>query len=136
MTGTAYDGATRITGPLAKSAGTVTGTAEFRHPIHGDAPVAAPIQKTETKSRVTGEGTEARRITGDDWARNERVTGTEGTSSVARNLTQRGQPRGAVANARHFREVEHPPVPPSKVTGSSGSAMSGSLITVSGGARG
>ena len=137
VTGTAYDGATRITGPLAKSAGMVTGTAEFRHPVHGDAPVAAPAQKTETKSRVTGEGTEARRITGDDWARNERVTGTEGLSSSAgRNLTQRGQPRGVQANARRFREVEHPPVPPSKITGSSGSAMSCSLITVSGGARG
>ena len=153
VTGTAYESATRITGPLAKSAGMVTGTAEFRHPIHGDMPVAAQNKKTdaqgrasaaggpmpgatETKSRVTGEGSEARRITGNDWARNERVTGTEGLSSTARNLTQRGQPRGAPANARRFREVEHPSVPPSKVTGSSGSTVSGSLITVSGGARG
>ena len=137
VTGTAYDGATRITGPLAKSAGMVTGTAEFRHPAHDGMPVAAQEQKTETKLRVTGEGSEARRITGDDWARNQLVTGTEGLSSTVRNLTQRGQPRGAPANARRFREVEHPPVPPSKVTGSSGSsAMSGSLITLSGGARG
>ncbi|MBI3343977.1 MAG: CbbX protein [Gammaproteobacteria bacterium] len=149
VTGTVYDGATSITGPLAKSAGMVTGTAEFRQPAHGaaqvqktDAPGRASVAgdgmpgATETKSRVTGEGTEARRITGDDWARNERVTGTEGTSSTARNLTQRGQPRGVQANARRFREVEHPEAPPSKVTGSSGSAMSGSLITVSGGARG
>ena len=137
VTGTAYDGATRITGPLAKSAGMVTGTAEFRHPAHDGMPVAAQEQKTETKLRVTGEGSEAHRITGDDWARNQLVTGTEGLSSTVRNLTQRGQPRGAPANARRFREVEHPPVPPSKVTGSSGSsAMSGSLITLSGGARG
>ena len=114
----------------------MTGTAEFRHPVNAAASEKKTEAKTETKSRVTGEGTEARRITDDDWARNERVTGTEGTSSTARNLTQRGQPRGVQANVRRFREVEHPPVPPSKVTGSSGSAMSGSLITVSGGARG
>ncbi len=135
VTGTVYDDATRITGPLAKSAGLVTGTAEFRRPAHGESPAAPREQKTETKLRVTGEGTEARRITGDDWARNERVTGTGGSSSKARNLTQRGNPRGAPASAQRFRELEHPQPPTSKVTGSSGGALSGSLITVSGGAR-
>ncbi len=140
ITGTAYgSGGARITGPLAKSPGAVTGTAEFRYPeYHEAAFTPQSVQQVEEKpSRITGEGTDARRITGDDWARNERVTGTEGLSSSAgRNLTQRGNPRGAAANAQRFREVEHPPVSPSKVTGSSGNAMSGSLITMSGGARG
>ena len=134
ITGTAYgNGAGRITGPLAKSAGTVTGTAEFRYPEYNETAPQQPAQKT---SRVTGEGTEARRITGDDWTRTLRTTGTEGRSALARNLTQRGQPRGAAASARGFREVEHPDVPPSKITGSSGNSTSGSLITLSGGARG
>ena len=135
VTGTAYDGATRITGPLAKAVGVMTGTAEFRHPAYRETLVADEGQKTEAKSRVTGEGTEARRITGDDWARNERVTGTEGASAKSRNLTQRGNPRGVSASARSNRELEQPQTPPSKVTGSSGNALSGSLITVSGGAR-
>ncbi|MEW6307023.1 MAG: CsoS2 family carboxysome shell protein [Verrucomicrobiota bacterium] len=141
VTGTAYGGGARITGPLAKSAGVVTGTAEFRYPAHHEtsAAQAAPqaAQQTEAKpGRITGEGEEARRITGDDWARNSRVTGTEGFFARARNLTQRGNPRGAGANAQRFREVEHVQAPPSKITGSSGNTVGGSVITVSGGARG
>lgn len=138
ITGTAYgSGGARITGPLAKSAGTVTGTAEFRYPeYHETAPAPQPVQQTQQPpSRVTGEGAETQRITGDDWARNSRVTGTEGLFARARNLTQRGAPRGAPAHARKFREVEHPDVPPSKITGSSGNTGGGTTVTVSGGAR-
>ena len=123
------------------SEGLITGTPEFRNPQDKPAaPAVTEAVKMEKpqaeKMRVTGEGIEARRITGDDWARNERVTGTEGRSSTARNLTQRGQPRGTQASTQRFRDIERPDAPPSKVTGSSGNTTSGSLITISGGARG
>jgi hypothetical protein len=86
---------------------------------------------------LTGEGSQAGTpITGDAWDAASRVTGTEGTSSLARNMSQRGQPRGEVANARRFREVEHPEVPESRVTGSSGNTGKGAVVTLSGGARG
>ncbi len=135
VTGTAYEGATRITGPLAKALGVMTGTAEFRHPAYRETLVAPEGQKTEAKSRVTGEGTEARHITGDDWARNERVTGTEG-ASTRRNPTLRGGQRGVVMSAKQNKERERPEIPVSKITGSSGNAATGSAITYSGGARG
>ena len=87
------------------------------------------------KSRVTGEGQNAGgKITGDDWDRGDRVTGTEGTSALVRNPSRRGAPIGAMG----FRAAEpaEAPVPVSRVTGSSGSTDNGSLITYSGGARG
>lgn len=140
VTGSAQSGTAHISGPTELSEGLITGTPEFRNPQ--DKPVApaateAKAEKTSAeKMRITGEGIEARRITGDDWARNERVTGTEGRSSIVRNLTQRGQPRGTQASSQRFREIERPEAPASKVTGSSGNTISGSLITISGGARG
>jgi len=87
--------------------------------------------------RITGEGRE-RNVTGDAWDRGGRVTGTEGRSAAGRNPTQRGETRGngANANARAFRETEHPALAPSRVTGSSGSSMKGASVTLSGGARG
>ena len=141
VTGSATGGAAHISGPTELSEGLITGTPEFRNPRDKEMAAAAPEPvKTEKpsseKMRVTGEGIETRRITGDDWARNERVTGTEGRSSTSRNLTQRGQPRGALPSTQRVREVERPDAPSSKVTGSSGNTTSGSLITISGGARG
>ena len=141
VTGSAYGGSAHISGPTELSEGLITGTPEFRNPQDKSvAPVVKEAGKTEKtpaeKMRVTGEGIEARRITGDDWARNERVTGTEGRSTTARNLTQRGQSRGMQASTQRFREIERPEAPSSKVTGSSGNTISGSLITISGGARG
>ncbi|MBW6495863.1 MAG: transcriptional initiation protein Tat, partial [Burkholderiaceae bacterium] len=85
--------------------------------------------------RITGEGRE-RSVTGDAWDRGGRVTGTEGRSAAGRNPTQRGEPRGNGTNARVARETEHPALAPSRVTGSSGSSMSGAAVTLSGGARG
>ena len=141
VTGSAYGGTAHISGPTELSEGLITGTPEFRNPQDKPAALAVTeavkMEKPQAeKMRVTGEGIEARRITGDDWARNERVTGTEGRSSTARNLTQRGQPRGTQASTQRFRDIERPDAPPSKVTGSSGNTTSGSLITISGGARG
>ncbi len=141
VTGTAYDGATHITGPMSKAVGVMTGTAEFRHPAYRETLVAdegqktEAGQKTEVKSRVTGEGIDTRNITGDDWARNGRVTGTEGVSA-RRNPTLRGDQRGVVMSAKQNKERERPKNPVSKITGSSGNSATGNAITYSGGARG
>ena len=135
VTGSALDNA-RITGPVNKGAGLITGTPDFRHvdtswrQAKDDAAVAAA-------QRVSGEGSQqGRRISGDAWYANPRVSGTEGTSSLARNPSQRGQPRGAGTSAVGFSKLERPEVPDSVVTGSAGSARRGAAVTVSGGARG
>jgi len=133
ITGSAYSGTGRITGSLARATGLVSGTPEFRY---RDGAEAAPAPEP-VPERITGEGRE-RNVTGDAWDRGGRVTGTEGRSAAGRNPTQRGEPRanGSNANARAFRETEHPALAPSRVTGSSGSSMTGASVTLSGGARG
>ena len=135
VTGSALENA-RITGPVNKGAGLITGTPDFRHvdtswrQAKDDAAVAAAL-------RVSGEGSQqGRRISGDAWNAHPRVSGTEGTSSLARNPSQRGQPRGTGASAVGFSKLERPEVPDSVVTGSAGSARRGAAVTVSGGARG
>jgi hypothetical protein len=91
-------------------------------------------------SRVTGEGISAGlKITGDDWDRGERVTGTEGASARRRNPTRPGPMTampGSAMPAVQPKRNESVPEPVSRVTGSSGNTQAGSLITVSGGARG
>ena len=135
ITGSVYS-SERITGPVNKAPGLITGTPEFRHRD------SVSLQASEQESiaaarRLTGEGSESgRKITGDSWDASTRVTGTEGTSSLARNMSQRGQPRGEGANARRFREIEQPPAPESRITGSAGNFGKGPLVTLSGGARG
>jgi hypothetical protein len=84
---------------------------------------------------VTGEGS-GQRITGDDWDRGERVTGTEGASARRRNPSRSGGGRTVMPPAMQLKRNEEVPQPVSRVTGSSGNTASGSLITVSGGARG
>jgi len=121
----------RITGPVNKASGLITGTPDFRHRTPS---VTAEISAAAT--RLSGEGMQSARITGDAWHTVARVTGTEGASVLARNPSLRGDPRGAgVVGARAFRELERQPVPESKVTGSSGNTTRGALVTVSGGAR-
>lgn len=137
VTGNSF-AAERITGPVNKALGLITGTPEFRHRDHA----AAQVEQAEVVAaarRVTGEGrerAERTRITGDAWHAQTRVTGTEGTSSLARNSSQRGMPRGAGVNARVFREVERLEVADSPITGSSGNTKRGATVTLSGGARG
>jgi hypothetical protein len=135
ITGTA-DTSERITGPVNKAGGLITGTPEFRHRD------AASKQTDQAEviaaaRRLTGEGSHSGpQVTGDAWGAAGRVTGTEGASSLARNVSHRGQPRGAGANALQFREVERPAVPESRITGSAGSTGKGAIVTLSGGARG
>lgn len=145
ITGTGYGGAGRITGPVNMASGLVSGTPEFRYRDEGRndshigfGPFSAPAPVAEAPARaITGEGRdEGARITGDDWARNERITGTEGRWAQGRNVTLRGEGRGMGASAWANKGIEKPEVPLAKVTGSSGNAGKGAVITVSGGARG
>jgi len=136
VTGTGYS-SERITGPVNKAGGLITGTPEFRHRDAG-MQQGAQEEVVAAARRLTGEGSQTgRQITGDAWNAMSRVTGTEGASSQARNLSERGNPRGAGANAASFREeVEPAQVPASRITGSSGNTGGGALVTLSGGARG
>lgn len=141
VTGTAYAGDGRVTGPIVKAPGMVSGTPEFRY--SDDAlvtqPTAAPAAEGDAeRSRVTGEGLNTKHITGDDWERGSRVTGTEGSSATRRNPTQRGgaQAGHIQAGAGNFRNIEKPEAPVSRITGSSGNTATGPAITLSGGARG
>lgn len=143
VTGSAA-GTQRITGPVDKASGMVTGTPEFRHMPASAAAApasAAPAASLPAAQRLTGEGSQAGpSISGDAWQGKGRVTGTEGTSSLSRNPSQRGPVRGMGPgmgmNAMRWREeVERPELPASPVTGSSGSTLKGAAITVSGGAR-
>jgi hypothetical protein len=136
VTGSTYEHGGRITGPFDMATGKVTGTEQFRFD-RGPAATPAPVSMDEDQrpvSRVTGEGNGSR-ITGDDWDRGDRVTGTEGRSARRRNPTRVGPAGGAMPGFQRKRNDEIP-APNNKITGSSGSTDQGSLITVSGGARG
>ncbi|MDP2433738.1 MAG: CsoS2 family carboxysome shell protein [Pseudomonadota bacterium] len=136
VTGAAYN-SERITGPVNKANGLITGTPEFRH--RDTVQVMATQEEVITAAqRLTGEGSQdGRRVTGDAWNALSRVTGTEGASSLSRNPTERGNARGMGMNAQRFREVvEHPAPAESRITGSSGSTSKGAAVTLSGGARG
>jgi hypothetical protein len=139
VTGSSYEFGGRITGPFDMAADKVTGTEQFRfdrrpsQPVLVPAPSAAADGTARPVSRVTGEGS-GHRITGDDWDRGDRVTGTEGVSARRRNPSRRG---GLTAMPGQLpKRNEDVPEPVSRITGSSGNTVAGSLITVSGGARG
>ncbi|WP_019626617.1 CsoS2 family carboxysome shell protein [Thioalkalivibrio sp. ALJT] len=138
VTGTAYGSSGSVTGSINKAMGLVSGTEEFRY-NRGEPAVAAAAVEEQPKlgaERVTVNGSSnGVSITGDDWQRGDRITGTEGFST-RRNATQKGNPRGEGRSAYLNRELERKDVPPSKITGSSGNSDAGSLVTLSGGARG
>ncbi|MFM7642317.1 MAG: CsoS2 family carboxysome shell protein [Cyanobium sp.] len=151
VTGSTYEHGGRITGPFDMAAGKVTGTEQFRFdrrsrdqargPLTPASPIAAAAEATASSpgerppSRITGEGLSGGlTITGDDWNRGRHVTGTEGPSARRRNPSRSG-PTSAMPSFQAKRN-EAIPEPVSKITGSSGNTASGSLITVSGGARG
>jgi hypothetical protein len=135
VTGSAFSNQ-RITGPVNKAGGLITGTPEFRHSEAAPTP-APPADAATGAGRLTGEGSQAGRpISGDAWQASSRVTGTEGASSLGRNPSQRGSPRGMGMNAQQFRDVERAAPAESRITGSSGSTVKGAAVTLSGGARG
>ncbi len=140
ITGTAYGGGARITGPVDRAEGLVSGTPEFRYREENPAPRASYLQARDgadaPSSRLTGEGRELGAvITGAAWRPNGVVTGTEG-ASARRNPTMRGDARGGARGAMQNRDIERAEVPMSRITGGSGNYPQGSLVTYSGGARG
>lgn len=137
VTGEAAEPSRRITGPVNLARGLVTGTPEFRmREANMPAPIAVPtaaVAAVPKESPVAG----AWKITGDDWSRSQRVTGTEGHWAQGRNPTQRGAARVCTMSAvMNKDQALAAPVPEGRVTGSSGNARTGSLVTYSGGARG
>ncbi|MCX7897452.1 MAG: CsoS2 family carboxysome shell protein [Rhodocyclaceae bacterium] len=130
----------RITGPVSKASGLITGTPDFRSRAAASATSKTSIDEvqsaqTSAAHRLSGHGAYIPKITGDAWLPTSRVTGTEGASVLARNPSLRGEPRGKAVGAREFRDLERQPVPESKVTGSSGNTTRGAVVTLSGGAR-
>ena len=136
VTGSTFSGQ-RITGAVNKGSGLITGTPEFRH-REDDATFIATNKFSSGASKLTGEGSEAGvAISGSAWKTSSRVTGTEGTSSTARNPSQRGDVRDMMGmSAKHAHQVERAEPPKSRVTGSSGNTSKGAAVTLSGGARG
>lgn len=136
VTGTRYEQG-RISGTFSMGEGKITGTEQFRFgtgKTGSPVPVAALSAATK-ESRVTGEGMDVgMKITGNDWNRGERVTGTEGSSAAKRNPTRRG-PVSAMPSTEPKRNVDVISSDIS-VTGGSGNTEKGAPITVSGGARG
>ncbi|MGC9162210.1 MAG: CsoS2 family carboxysome shell protein [Thiomonas sp.] len=140
VTGSAL-GTERITGSINKAEGLITGTPEFRKQDVRRLQSLQQEQKDALQQRaalrLSGEGSQqGPQISGDVWLAKSRVTGTEGTSSLVRNPSLRGEPRGAGRNAVSFRDIERPELPSSRVTGSAGTTERGAPVTVSGGARG
>ncbi len=129
-----------ITGSFEMGSEIVTGTDDERfgaQPKLGDRNMLnGGTVNNRVKSRVSGEGMDVTlKITGDDWDRGDRITGTEGLSATVRNPSIRG-PRNAMINRTICKEKNDAPHPTNLVTGSSGNYKEGSLITYSGGARG
>jgi len=146
VTGTSYEKGSNITGPFGMAVNKVTGTEQFRFDkrqslavasaeLPNDAPISNDLSSSREYSRITGEGQSAGlNITGDDWARGESVTGTEGASAVRRNPSRPGGRSAMPAfDSKRNQELTKPDL---LITGSSGNTGEGQLVTFSGGARG
>jgi len=136
VTGSGYEGDSTITGAFSMGEGKVSGTEQSRFGRRSAnvIEVAAKPEQAPT-ARVTGEGIDTGlNITGDDWDRGDRVTGTEGTSAARRNPSRSG-PMSAMPEIAGKREPEVARES-ANVTGGSGGSQGSSSITVSGGARG
>ncbi len=136
VTGSGYEGDSPITGAFSMGTGKVTGTEQFRFGGRSAnvVEVEPKVENAAPTNRVTGEGIETGlNITGDDWDRGDRVTGTEGGTASRRNPSRKG-PMGAMPEIAAKREPEVVRES-ATVTGGSGGDK-GAAVTVSGGARG
>ncbi len=141
ITGNSFDQASRVTGPVNLARGLITGTPEFRSREADPIPMAPMPAREAAASSAQSEDIGPERggwqVTGDDWSRSNRITGTEGPWAKSRNPTQRGSIRSCVMNAAiNKNQPLAAPVPDSKITGSSGNSPRGATVTYSGGARG
>ncbi len=142
VTGTSYESGSKITGPFDMALDKITGTEQFRFDSKPKRFQQIPVNEAESNekssrpvSRITGEGQSAGlNITGDDWARGETVTGTEGVSARRRNPSRPG-PMSAMPGSQ-LKRNEELAQPDFLITGSSGNTRDGQLVTFSGGARG
>jgi hypothetical protein len=122
----------RITGSFAVGGGKVTGNSEFlvrpRTVQTGDKPPA--------HSRISGEGMDGGRITGDAWGTHRAVTGTDGDFAAGRNPSARGPKAKAFAGSTVFKTQAVYEEPKQLVTGMFYFAKTGARVTLSGGAQG
>ncbi|MBL1431840.1 MAG: hypothetical protein COC09_09645 [Gammaproteobacteria bacterium] len=127
----------RISGTFSLGEGKLTGTDDARFgDLSNTGNANAPTVIAKSGRGVTGEGLDlAMNITGDDWDRGDRVTGTEGSSAIKRNPTIRG-PVNAMPGTRAKRNDDVKVSDISVTGGSGGNSDHGAQITLSGGARG
>ena len=145
VTGNEYENGSKVTGPFDMAVDKVTGTEKFRFEPNKnitykqkmeieEAERAAKTPEKRVASRITGEGQSVGNVTGDDWDRGDKVTGTEGASSRKRNPSRAGfMSAMPPMEAKRNDETEKPDF---LITGSSGNTREGQLVTFSGGARG
>ncbi len=122
----------RITGTFSRGHGKITGNVEFRFsPRKAEGSEAKPV-------RISGEGSTLKaKVTGDAWAADSRVTGTEGYIAAERNPSERAGKAQAFAGSRLFKAKAQHEEPRQNVTGMVGwSAKSAAKVTLSGGAQG
>jgi hypothetical protein len=122
----------RITGSFAVGGDKVTGNSEFlvrpRSVQTGEKPPA--------RQRISGEGMDGGKITGDAWGEHAAVTGTEGAFAAGRNPSARGPKAKAFAGSAAFKSQAVYEEPKQLVTGMFYFAKSGARVTLSGGAQG
>ncbi|MDA9701542.1 CsoS2 family carboxysome shell protein, partial [Prochlorococcus sp. AH-736-L23] len=145
VTGNKYENGSKVTGPFDMAVDKVTGTEKFRFEPNKnitykqkmeieEADRAAKTPEKRVASRITGEGQSVGNVTGDDWDRGDKVTGTEGASSRKRNPSRAGfMSAMPPMEVKRNEETEKPDF---LITGSSGNTREGQLVTFSGGARG
>lgn len=127
----------RITGSFAFGQGKITGNSEFLFRPRQFSNAAGAEKPVPAHGRVTGEGrSEGTRITGDAWADQRNVTGSEGAFAAARNPSERfGEPR-AFAGTQLFKGRGNQEEPRQLVTGMFYFSKAGAKVTLSGGAQG
>jgi hypothetical protein len=122
----------RITGSFAVGVDKVTGNLEFQARPRP----AQPGDKPPAHTRISGEGIDGGRITGDAWGAHRTVTGTEGAFAADRNPTQRGPKAKAFAGSAAFKSQAVYEEPKQLVTGMFYFAKTGARVTLTGGAQG
>jgi len=120
-----------ITGSFAVGGDKVTGNVEFlarpRTRAAGDKPA---------HTKISGEGMDVGRITGDAWGAHPAVTGTDGAFAAERNPSARGPKARAFAGSTAFKSQAVHEEPKQLVTGMFYFAKTGARVTLSGGAQG
>jgi hypothetical protein len=132
VAGSAAPGApSRITGSFALGGDKVTGNGEFLARSR-----YAQADEKPAHTRISGEGMQAGRITGDAWSAHPAVTGTDGAFAADRNPSARGKKAKAFAGSTTFKSRAVYEEPKQLVTGMFYFAKTGARVTLSGGAQG